>query len=290
MAFRLVVSDIDGTLLDEQGTLTAKTRRVVQRVQRAGIRFVLATSRRWTGAQPVAQALGLRGPLIIYDGIQTRSFPSGEVLAEECLDSDLAGQAAQVLAEHHLQPIFQYGTPQVERLVVGKPPESPDAALYTTGYLSTFSSQVQEVPLEELVSSPPSPLRMVAFGAYEQLLTVSAELDRLKCGWQVLPQGSYGASELSVFAQGASKGAAAQSLCRKLGISPAEVFAIGDGLNDITLLQLAGLGVAMANADEEVKAVAQVMALSNKENGAAMAIERFVLSSASAHHPLPEVI
>jgi Cof subfamily protein (haloacid dehalogenase superfamily) len=279
MAFRLVVSDIDGTLLDEQGTLTAKTRRVVQRVQWAGIRVALATSRRWTGAHPVAQALGLRGPLIIYDGIQTRSFPSGEVIAEECLDSDLAGQAAQLMTEHHLQPIFQYSNPQVERLVVGKPHESPDSELYTARYLSTFSSQVQEVPLEELVSSPPSPLRMVAFGAYEQLISVSAELDQLKCGWQVLPHGSYGAAELTVFARGASKGAATQSLCRKLGILPEEVFAIGDGLNDITLLQLAGLGVAMANADDEVKAVARVVALSNQENGAATAIERFVLSA-----------
>jgi Cof subfamily protein (haloacid dehalogenase superfamily) len=279
MAFRLVVSDIDGTLLDEQGTLTAKTRRVVHRVQRAGVMFALATSRRWTGAQPVARALGLRGPLIIYDGIQTRSFPSGDVIAEECLDSTLAGQAVRAMAEHHLQPIFQYSNPQAERLVVGKSPESRDSALYTARYLSTFSSQVQEVSLDELVSSPPSPLRIVAFGAYEQLLAVSAELDRLKCGWQVLPHGSYGAAELTIFALGASKGAATQSLCRKLGISPEEVFAIGDGLNDITLLQVAGLGVAMANADDEVKAVARVVAPSNQENGAAAAIERFVLSS-----------
>jgi Cof subfamily protein (haloacid dehalogenase superfamily) len=290
MAFRLVVADIDGTLLDEQGTLTATTRRVVQRVQRAGIRFVLATSRRWTGAQPVARALSLRGPLIIYDGTQTRSFPSGEVIAEECLESDLAGRAAQVMAERHLQPIFQYGTFQAERLVVGKSQESPDSAPYTAHYLSTFSRQVQEVPLDELVSSPPSPLRIVAFGAYEQLIAVSTELDRLQCGWQVLPHGSYGAAELTVFALGASKGRATQLLCRKLGISPEEVFAIGDGQNDISLLKLAGLGVAMANADEEVKAVARVVAPSNQENGAATAIERLVLSSESAHHPRSEVI
>jgi hydroxymethylpyrimidine pyrophosphatase-like HAD family hydrolase len=251
--------------------------------------FALATSRRWTGAQPVARALGLRGPLIIYDGIQTRSFPSGEVIAEECLDSGSRRAGCPGGDEHHLQPIFQYSNPQVERLVVGKSQESL-TPLCTPGYLSTFSSQVQEVPLDELVSSPPSPLRIVAFGAYEQLLAVSAELDRLKCGWQVLPQGSYGAAELTVFALGASKGAATQSLCRKLGISPEEVFAIGDGLNDITLLQVAGLGAAMANADDEVKAVARVVAPSNQENGAAAAIERFVLSSESAHHPQPEVI
>ena len=277
--FRLVVSDIDGTLLDEQGMLRRQTRRAVQKVRKAGISFALATSRRWIGAEPVARALGFPMPLIIYDGIQIRFFPSGEVMAEEGLDSIVAGQAALAMASRHLTPILQYSDSQVERLVVGLlPDEFPHPSSDTTRYLTTFKNQVQELPLEEVAHPSVSPLRLVTFGPYDQLVTVTQELAHLECGWQILPQGSYGTAELTVFAPGASKGTATLELCRQLGISREEVFAIGDGPNDLTLLRTAGLGVAMGNASAEVKAAARAIAPSNQENGLAVAIEQFVLS------------
>jgi Cof subfamily protein (haloacid dehalogenase superfamily) len=280
MIFRLVVSDIDGTLLDEQGMLHRQTRRAVHRVQKAGISFALATSRRWTGAEPVARALGFPMPLIIYDGIQIRSFPSGAVMAEECLDGGVAGQAALALASHHLTPILQYSDSQVERLVVGLvPEESPHPSSHSALYLSTFKNQVQEVSLEEAAHPTVSPLRLATFGPYDQLVAVTEELAQLKCGWQVLPQGSYGAAELTVFAPDVSKGSATLELCRQLGISPEEVFAIGDGPNDLMLLGTAGLGVAMGNASDEVKAAARAVAPTNQEHGFAVAIEQYVLSS-----------
>jgi hydroxymethylpyrimidine pyrophosphatase-like HAD family hydrolase len=68
-------------------------------------------------------------------------------------------------------------------------------------------------------------------------------------------------------------------LCRQLGIAPEEVFAIGDGSNDLTLLRTAGLGVAMGNASAEVKAAARAIVPSNQENGVVVALEQFVLSS-----------
>jgi Cof subfamily protein (haloacid dehalogenase superfamily) len=278
--FRLVVSDIDGTLLDEQGMLRRQTRRAVQKVQKAGILFALATSRRWTGAEPVAHALGFPMPLIIYDGIQIRSFPSGEVMYEESLNSVVAGQAVLALASRHLTPILQYSDSQVERLVVGiLPDESPHPSSHTARYLSTFKNQVQELPLDELAHPFADPLRLATFGPYDQLAAVTEELARLECGWQILPQGSYGTAELTVFAPGVSKGAATLELCRQVGISKEEVFTIGDGPNDLTLLRAGGLGVAMGNASAEVKAVARAIAPSNQENGLAVAIEQFVLSS-----------
>ena len=277
--FRLVVSDIDGTLLDEQGMLRRQTRRAVQKVQKAGISFALATSRRWTGAEPVAHALGFPMSLIIYDGIQIRSFPSGEVMYEEGLDSVVAGQAALALASRHLTPILQYSDSQVERLVVGILPDESLHPSHTARYLSTFKNQVQELPLDEMAHPFADPLRLATFGPYDQLAAVTEELAHLECGWQILPQGSYGTAELTVFAPGVSKGTATLELCRQLGISKEEVFTIGDGPNDLTLLRAGGLGVAMGNASLEVKAVARAIAPSNQENGLAVAIEQFVLSS-----------
>jgi hydroxymethylpyrimidine pyrophosphatase-like HAD family hydrolase len=248
-------------------------------VEKAGISFALATSRRWTGAQPVAQALGLSIPLILYDGIQTRQFPGGEVLDEQHLDAGKAAQAARVMAKHHLQPILQYGDQHSERLVVGVLPDGQLHSNHAAQYLSNFADQVLEVSLEEMAHVPPDPLRLVAFGLNDHLLAAAAEIALLECGWQVLPYGSYGAAELSVFAPGASKGTATAALCRKLGISWEEVLAIGDGPNDMSLLAAAGFGVAMANGSPEVQAIAQAIAPSNQENGAAVAIARYVLSN-----------
>src|SRR5262249_11453126 len=70
VAYRLVAMDVDGTLLDEHGELSLGTQAVLQRLSAAGVILALATSRRLTGTMPVAEALGLRSPLIIYDGAQ----------------------------------------------------------------------------------------------------------------------------------------------------------------------------------------------------------------------------
>jgi hydroxymethylpyrimidine pyrophosphatase-like HAD family hydrolase len=237
VAISLVVSDIDGTLLDNQGKLTAETH-----------------------------------------GIQTRQFPGGEVLDEQHLDAGKAGQAALVMARHHLQPILQYGDRHSERLVVGLLPDGHLRPNYAAHYLSNFAHQVQEVPLEDVAHSQVNPLRLVAFGLYDRLLAASAEIAVLDCGWQILPFGSYGAAELTVFAARTSKGTATVALYQKLGIPREEVLAIGDGPNDVSLLSAAGLGVAMANGSQEVKAIAQALAPSNQENGVAVAIQRYVFS------------
>jgi Cof subfamily protein (haloacid dehalogenase superfamily) len=276
VAFRLVVSDIDGTLLDSQGTLTAETRQAVIAVERAGICFALATARRWTGAQSVAQALGLPIPVIVYDGIQTRQFPSGEILHEQHLDAGKAGKAALVMVEHHLQPILQYGDHHGERLVVGLLPDGHLHPNHAAHYLSNFADQVEEVPLPDIAHPSPNPLRLVAFGPQDRLLGAAAEIAELECGWQILPNGSYGAAELSVFVPSASKGSATAALCRNLGISRDEVLAIGDGPNDVSLLLAAGFGVAMANGSQEVKAIAKAIVPSNQEDGVAVAIARYV--------------
>jgi Cof subfamily protein (haloacid dehalogenase superfamily) len=280
--FRLVVSDIDGTLLDDDGMLTERTQQVVYAVREAGIPFVLATSRRWTGTQPVAQSLGLHDvPLIIYDGTQTRCFPNGNVMAEWWLDAGVAQQAAEIIASHRLQPILQLSNAQAERLIVGKlPANSKTHTSFATRYLADYAHQVTEMAIEEFSQLEEHPLRLVAFGAYEHLLIAARKMVPLQCGVQVLPSGSYGAAELTVFSSHASKGMAMQKLCRQLGIRREEVFAIGDGVNDMALLQMAGFGVAMGNAADEIKAAARAVAPTNQEDGAAAAIERYVLRNA----------
>ncbi|HEX9070232.1 MAG TPA: HAD-IIB family hydrolase, partial [Ktedonobacterales bacterium] len=95
---RLVVSDIDGTLLGPSGVPTPRTSSALRRVRSAGVTVALATARRWTGGVPAAAALGIEGPLILYDGALVRSYPDGEVITHEAMDRDHVAEACRALA------------------------------------------------------------------------------------------------------------------------------------------------------------------------------------------------
>jgi hydroxymethylpyrimidine pyrophosphatase-like HAD family hydrolase len=96
-------------------------------------------------------------------------------------------------------------------------------------------------------------------------------------GVHVLDAGNYGVAELTVLPRGVSKGAALIQVGSRLGIAMHQVLALGDGLNDVSMFRVAGLSVAMGNAAPELVRVAHATTATNSEDGAAQAIERYVL-------------
>lgn len=275
LRYRLAALDLDGTLLDDSGALTPRTHAAVRDVLARGVTVVLATSRRYTGAAPVAEALDLQAPLILYDGAQIREHPSGTILASSALGRRTARAAIAAISASELRPIVQYADEAGERLLVGPAKRS---TAHEAGYIERFTHQITEEPLEKLADGAGPLLRIVAFGPLDTLSRAAESLAGLPCGWQLLATGNYGTSELSVFARGASKGAAMLRLADRLSIPRKSTLAIGDGINDISMLSAAGLGVAMGNAPPEIQAVAGAITAANVENGAAQALERYILS------------
>ncbi|HEX8033814.1 MAG TPA: HAD hydrolase family protein, partial [Ktedonobacterales bacterium] len=251
---RLVATDLDGTLLNPTGAITPRTRAAIQALHDAGITLVLATSRRLTGTVPVAEAIALEGYLILYDGAQTRTYPGDAILAEQPLALPVARQTAATIAAFGLRPIAQYATSTGELLRIA-PEQYGDGA--EREYLERFFRQITVVPLAELCpDGRQGLLRIVAFGPLERMQQAASQLADLPCGLQLLSVGNYGTSELSIFSPNASKGHALTTLAARLGIPMEQVFAIGDGINDVSMLPIAGLGVAMANAEKATRAVA----------------------------------
>lgn len=275
--FRLVVADLDGTLLDPFGHVTPRTKAVAARLRERDIPLVLATARRLVGAGPIAEALGLDGPLVLYDGALVRHHPSGRRLDADSLLADTAQEVAEIMARHGLRTIAQHADATSESLLASPAQdETLDAE-----YLSLFGSHIQELPLDTLCRGRPDPLRLVAFGPFEQLGAAAQEVAETGCGWQLLPIGNYGTSELTAFSATASKATAVAALAKRLNISMQEVLAIGDGINDVSLLAAVGLGVVMGNGGDEARAVAKAVAPSNDADGAAWAIETYVFDSGS---------
>jgi Cof subfamily protein (haloacid dehalogenase superfamily) len=271
---RLVVTDIDGTLLDSAGRISEETLAMLQRVASGGATVSLATSRRWVGANAVAEELGLDCPLILYDGAITRQYPSGETLASHSLQREAAREAVAALVSHGLRPIAQYNGPGGESMLTI--PVDPETD-YAARFVERFQAQIQIAPLDALTQGQDTLLRVVAFAPHDILLGTASAFTDARLGTQLLEMGGYETAELTFFAPGASKGTALLALAERLGIPAAETFAIGDGLNDISMLKAAGVSVAMAGAPPSVRAAARFVTSSNDEEGFARALAMHVL-------------
>lgn len=279
---RLVAADLDGTLLDAAGRVSAATRDTVRALREAGVTLALATARRYTGAAPAAEELGHLGPVIVYDGALSCAYPSAEPLGREALPAPVARAAAAVIAAHGLRPLAQYWDAAAERLCVGP---AVSGAAHEATYLAHYTQQITELPLEQLCADGEHPLRLVAFGPLAQLMGAAHDLRHTACGVQVLPMGSYGTAELTVFSPAASKGAALRALARRLDIPLEATFAIGDGLNDRSLFAAAGFSVAMEGAPGELLRLADAVAPPNDRDGAATALRRYVLDRDTPARP-----
>jgi Cof subfamily protein (haloacid dehalogenase superfamily) len=271
-----VTLDMDGTILLPDGSLSQRVIRAIHEARARGVVVALATSRRWTGTAPIARALELDGPMILYDGAIVRRFPDGAVEMQRSLDAELVRRAVETLAAHELQVVTQHSDAHGERMAASKKPPHPK---WMQPYLKTFKDQAIFVALDELPDAYPETLRVVSFGPEPLLRAAFDGLGAAPVGRQILPLGSYGVSELTVFAPSASKGAGLRWLAQQLDIPMAQTLAIGDGVNDISMLREAGLGVAMGNAAPEVQAAADTVTAANDEDGAALALERFVFDA-----------
>lgn len=270
----LVVTDIDGTLLDPAGRISEEALAMLRRVASAGATVCLATSRRWIGAYTVAEELDLTCPLILYDGAIIRQYPSGETLASHPLQRAAAREAAMALAAHGLRPIAQYSGPDGEtmRTIAADP-----ATDYAARFVDRFQPQIRVAPLDALAQGPDTLLRVVAFAPRDLLQAIAGSFDDPRMGTQFLEMGGYEMAELTFFAPGASKGAALLAVAERLSIPATATFAIGDGLNDISMLKVAGVSVAMAGGPPSVREAAQFVTSSNDEEGFARALAIHVL-------------
>jgi Cof subfamily protein (haloacid dehalogenase superfamily) len=273
-SIKLLVIDIDGTLLNTEGRIGARTLAAVRAAQEAGIVVTLATARRYSNTVQIARELELESPLIVYDGAQVISYPNEKILHTQPLQADIAQQAVEVLVSHKLQPVVHPAMGLKEEIWTG-PLEFDN--LWLEAYFAVYPEQVRRMPFENLCTGHPGPLRVVTFDEEERIYSLIPELGGLDCSWTAIRRGSFGCAELSFMQRGCSKASGVVTVAKLLDIPLEQVMALGDNNNDKAMLQVVGWGVAMGQAPETIKAVAQAVTASNAEDGAAQAIERYAL-------------
>lgn len=271
---KLIAIDIDGTLLTPQGQIALHTITAVQAAQEAGILVTLASARRYLNTKPIADALGLSIPLILYDGALIIQHPQGEILHTHPLQATIAQNAVEILVRHDVQPVVHHITNDIEEIWTGS--AKRDNA-WIADYFASFPATIRRMPYATLCTGQRDPLRVVAFAPDNVIVSLVPEISDLPCSWNAIKQGNYGYAEMAIMHTHCSKASGLTTLARQVGIPLAQVMALGDNNNDIEMLQAVGWGVAMGQASDIVKSSADAVTTSNTEDGVALAIERYAL-------------
>jgi Cof subfamily protein (haloacid dehalogenase superfamily) len=277
-SIKLIVIDIDGTLLNPQQKITPPTQKAIREARDMGIIVTLATARRYEGAHEIIDKLQLEHPIILFDGAELIDPINKKVVLTQTLPAEIGQEAVNLLSKHDIAPIVHPAVGINEEIWIN--PEGHDD-LWASAYLTMFPEQIRRFPVEELCTGKPDPLRVVAFAPEENINALVPEAKKLPCDWTTIKRGNYGSAEISFLGQGTSKATAMQALAKMYKIPITHVMALGDNNNDFAMLKAAGWGVAMGQAPEAVKAAANAVTASNQEDGVALAIERYALRAST---------
>lgn len=265
---KLIASDLDDTLLDQNSRLSEENKQAIGEARAKGLIFTLATGRMFQSAAPFARQLNLSPdkPIICYNGALIKRL-SGETLYECPLGSELS----TLIADYGQKQGWTVNVYYDDELYVSAMNE------YVEDYLTIAQVEVKVVgDLVDFIQDGKKSLSKILIVGPEQETPGRINELRSLVGSQVQLVSSKD-KFIEVTSPEAHKGNALLWLAKSLGIEASEVMAIGDGNNDLTMVEMAGIGVAMANAAPKVKEKASYLTGANYEHGVAQALMELVL-------------
>ena len=263
MKYRLIAMDLDGTLNNDEKQITEITKNALMAAQQRGIRLALASARPSPGLYRERDVLCLQdheGILMSYNGGRIVDAATGKVLFETSMPLDETKAVLRFLENLPVTPILDDG---VQFYVTDK---NAYMVEYECWNNQMVCSEVEN--LAEFISF--APVKILMSVQPEILKDVQAQIAAFLPEDLTVVQTA--AFYLEVIPKVINKGQGIRDICRTLGISPEEVIAFGDAANDIPMLQAAGVGVAMGNAADAVKAAADKITRTNNEDGIAAAL------------------
>lgn len=253
---KLIVVDIDGTLLNHQHKITDLTKQTVEQLIQAGYEIMLASGRHFQDVYLIAQQLGVQAGVITSNGARVHNH-IGEVIYEDFIPADLVARVLDLSKGFEVhRNIYQQDLWLVEE---------PHEELLAIHHLSGFEYQFRDfnkIGLEQIDN--------IYFTAQHDLLVELESVLRSTLG-DLLNITFTSAEYLEVMNLGVSKGHALEMIMRQKGLTADQVMAFGDGMNDKEMLATAGHGVVMGNASQKLKGLLPQcdQADSNREDGLA---------------------
>jgi Cof subfamily protein (haloacid dehalogenase superfamily) len=259
--YKLIAYDIDDTLLKSDLSVSCRTLDAIARANEKGVLNCVATGRMYRATEKI-RGYGLFGPAVCFGGAQIIDPKSGEVIFERCIENDLAQRIVQFAREHDLY-VMAYDD---KTYYYEYPCEYSEFYERLSGFAGVQAN------LEDLTLHTPKMLLIGDAQRIEQTMPHA----RQAFGDELYISKSR-ATFMELVDKTVSKGLALEQIGKLYKIPKEQMIALGDGLIDVSMVDYAGLGIAMENAVDEVKAVADYITASNDEDGVALAIEKFVL-------------
>ena len=274
MKYKLLVLDVDGTLLNDEREISKRTLAALLKVQQMGVRIVLASGRPTYGLMPLAKTLELGnygGFVLSYNGCQIIKAQNGEILFERRINPEMLPYLEKKARKNGFA-IFTYHD---DTLIT----DSPDNEYIKNEALLNNLKIIREDEFSTAIDFAPCKCMLVS--------DKEKALIGLEQHWEKRLAGTLDTfrSEpyfLEVVPCGVNKANTLGALLEHLGVTREEVIAVGDGVCDVTMLQLAGMGVAMGHSQDSVKVCADYVTASNEEDGVALAVEKLILAEVRA--------
>jgi Cof subfamily protein (haloacid dehalogenase superfamily) len=278
---------LDGTLLTPRGELTERNKHAVQAARAAGVYVTVVTGRRFRDARPLVLQLGLEDvPLISHNGALTKHVHTFETVSVTLLPRAAAWEVVRV-GRHAGADALVSTDPHGAGVMLYESIHEANHALRAylhwseTIHGTDAHASVQRVPsLDEHLHEDPIHLSFSGSCApMAELRTVlEQELgDAVKIYATIYPKRDF--TLLDILNPSASKATGLAATAAEINATPAEIMAIGDNYNDLSMLRYAGTAVIMANADPELRAINSFQhTAANTEDGVALAIEKFILN------------
>jgi Cof subfamily protein (haloacid dehalogenase superfamily) len=260
---KLVISDVDGTLLDDHKQLTARAKDAVRALRAAGIAFTFISARPPKAMKPLAEELELDQPFAAFNGAMLCS-PSLEVLSQKLMTKRSSSHSAQLIVDHGLDLWAFVGTDWYATEPNG--PHTPHhREMLGAPKQMNYSLEICSAAAK-IVGVSDDPVKIAACEAAMRADTTMSI--------SVSQSSSY---YLDVTDKDANKGLAVDMLSNVLGIAATQIVTLGDMPTDMLMFAKSGFSVAMGQSDDAVKSAAMVVTAANGNEGFAKAIEKYFL-------------
>ncbi len=273
--YKLVAIDLDGTLLDMNKEISQRNREALSLAMEKGTRIVICSGRVYTGARLYARQIGSEDPVIACNGAIITDRVDGEVVYSDNMEVEVCLKINEICKRHGIYyHVYAGDTMLTEKLgftsqkYFEKNQALPPEDRVDIEVVPDMSQKLRELPGKVLKFVAVSDDRALLKAARDDMEKIP-EVDVMSSNYD----------NFEVMNKGVSKGAALKKLSEILDIPAAQMMAIGDNENDISMLEYAGLSVVMENGEECAKAAADYITADNSRDGVAVAIEKFILGA-----------
>ena len=275
MKYKLICTDLDGTLLNDDKEISLGDAEAIKKAYDNGIKIAFSTGRIYNSAKFYAHDLGIAPYIISSNGGYVRGYDEDKPLYNVALNKEQFNNICLIIKKYDVDFLFNTS----DTLITITPFDENDPHVKTNKTAISDDLKIKFMVVEDINTAFekfPGKLLKALF-LFKEDLSMIDDIRRDILAFGNLEVSSSGPTNLEILPKGICKFSGINALAQSLNIDPKEIICFGDSENDSSMIQSAGLGIAMGNASEDIKAMADYITDTNCRCGIAKALDKFIL-------------